>query len=255
MASLRLVYILTGLLLAMPVQALSLQGKTDFAERIQVNAATAGVIRSIAVRPGQSVKSGELLVSLDDTSHKARLSRARGLQQSLLPAVTIAELEFERAEELYDRDSLSQVELALAESRLSKAQGEYQAATAEVERFAFALSQTQIKAPAAARVVAVRANQGLYVDPAVSNDPLLMLVPASRMTAIVLIDAQQWRPALLNKQARVTMQGQTFSGVVDYLGLEPSTTIEGEPAYELRVQFNSESMLAAGLPVTVEIMD
>ncbi len=255
MASLRLVLTLAGLLQALPAQALSLQGNTDFAARIQINTATAGIIHRIAVKPGQAVKSGELLLELDATSHKARLDKAKGLQQSLLPAVTTAELEFERAEELYDRDSLSQVELTLAESRLRKAQGEYQAAAADVERFAFALSQTRIKAPATARVVAVSANEGLFVNPAVTNDPLLTLVPANRMSAIVLIDAQQWRPALLNKRARVSMQGQTFSGVVDYLGLEPSAKMGDKPTYELRVSFDSRGMLAAGLPVTVEIMD
>ncbi len=255
MGDFRLVFVLAGLVLSLPAQALSLQGKTDFAERIQINAATAGIVRKIAVKPGQAVRSGELLLELDDTSHKARLNQAKGLQQSLLPAVTTAELEFERAEELYDRDSLSQVELTLAESRLLKAQGDYQAAAAEVERYAFALSQTQIKAPAAARVVSVSTNEGLFINPDVTNDPLLTLVSATRMTAIVLIDAREWKPALLDKKARVTMQRQTFSGVVDYLGLEPSTTGGDEPAYELRVSFDSSGLLAAGLPVTVEIMD
>ena len=255
MASYRLVLILSGLLLSLSAQALSLQGRTEFAEPMQINAATAGVIRNIAVKPGQIVKSGELLIELDDTPHQARLNKAKGLQLSLAPAVTTAELEFDRAQELYDRDSLSQVELTMAESRLSLAQGEYQAATAEVERYAYELSQTRIKAPAVARVVAIMANHGYYLDPAVTGSPVLMLASANQMRATALIDAQQWSPALLNRKARVSFNGQSFPGVVDQLGLIQSDPANAKPAYELHVLFDNRRMLAAGLPVSIEILD
>ena len=73
----QLVLIMTGSMFSTLVHALSLQGVSDFAASMQLNAASAGVVRSIMVKPGQTVKPGQLLIKLDDTAHQARLQRAQ----------------------------------------------------------------------------------------------------------------------------------------------------------------------------------
>ena len=250
-----LALIVTGSMFSTLVQALSLQGVSDFAASMQLNAASAGVVQSIMVKPGQTVKPGQLLIKLDDTAHQARLQRAEARQQSLLPAVTTAELEFERAQELYDRDSLSQVELTRAETSLLKAQGDHQAAAAEVKLAAHDLRMTEVVAPEHARVWQVLANQGLYVDPAVTSTPLLILVSSRQMKAVGLISPDQWDPALLNKKATVKYRQQSFDGIVSHLGMAHSDRAAAQPAYELHVIFDSRQILPAGMQVSIEVAD
>ena len=118
------------MLLHLPLsQALTLNGFTAFDSVIELNARVSGVVDTIAVKPGQLVQKGDLLIQLDTVPYRARLDRAMAIEKSLQPVVLTAQMELERAEELYDRDSLSQVALKNAENALAKAEGNYQAAT------------------------------------------------------------------------------------------------------------------------------
>jgi len=58
-----------------------------------------------------------------------------------------AQLELERAEELYDRDSLSQVALKTAENVLTEADGAYQVAIADKVLAEYQLKNAAITSP------------------------------------------------------------------------------------------------------------
>lgn len=65
------------------VQTVIVSGRVLPPSRISVGSMVAGVVRSIAVKEGDHVQAGELLVQLDDTEAQAAVAAARaGLQQA-----------------------------------------------------------------------------------------------------------------------------------------------------------------------------
>ncbi len=235
------------------VWALSLNGVTEFGSITKINARSAAVIAEVAVSPGSRVKAGDLLLRFDATPHQARRDQTEARVKGLRPEVSIAELELERALELYDRDSLSEVELKKAENRLAAAQADLQAAEAELRLASYELQQTRITAPAAARVLSVDASAGQYVDPAVSSAALVSLVDARNMKAVAALTPEQWSPSLLNKKATVKFRGKTYTGEVSRIGLGHVQQANGQAAYQVEISFTTDNLIPAHMPVSIEI--
>lgn len=251
----QLMILVTGCLLWSSAQALSLNGFTRFGAVLGINASVPGKVESIAVRQGQRVDKGDVLIILDSTELNAELERAKAIAKSLLPTYEIAQLELERAEELYDRDSLSQVDLKTAESTMLKAEGDYEAAQAVVSMASYRLRQARIVSPLSGRVLSVEVSPGVYVDPSVNHQPMVKLVDSRQLQAIVAIKSEQWDANLLNKPATVTFRSRSFSGSVTSLGLASVQQNNGLPAYELSVTFTTDQLIPADMPVTIEIKE
>ncbi len=240
---------------ASAAQALSLNGTTEFGTRVELNAATRGVIRNVEVSPGQRVKQGAVLLKLDDTPHRATLSRTQAIARGLKPDVDIARLEMERAEELYALDSLSQVDLQNADNKLTRAEGALQAAEADRIAAEYELGRTVLTAPFDGRVLAVHVSSGQYVDPGVETTPLLTLVDSRNMIAVASIGGEQWRVSLLGQAARVRYRDKDYSGRISHLSLAPvqGTAGTGSASFLLHVAFTTDEPIPAGFPVSIDI--
>lgn len=253
--NLKVIVLLMSLFLWSTAPALSLNGVTDFAATFNLNSAVPGVVQSVNVKPGQQVKKGEVLIRLDATPHKAGLDKALATEKSLLPEVEIAQLELERVQELYDIDSLSQVDLKNAENKLTRAEGAYLGAQAETARAQYQFDQTQIRAPVDGQVLQVHVNKAAYIDPTVDLSPLITLVESRRMLAIGRLNSDQWNSALLNKAATINYQGKKFNGKVSYIGFKPDRSLEGKMAYAVHISFSSDLLIPSATPVTIDIKD
>lgn len=237
------------------VQALTLDGVTEFASVFELNTAANGVVKRIHVSPGQRVSKDQILIELDTTPHAAELERARAKEKALLPDVEIAQLELERVQELYAIDSLSQVDLKSAENKLTRAEGVYQQARAEAIIASYHLEQTIIRSPVNGRVLAVYTNRGQYVDAGEDARTLITIVESSHMKATGMLSSDEWDPVLFNKAATITYRDQEYTGRVGYLGLLDSAASNGKPAYAIHIYFETNRLLPARMPVGIVIED
>lgn len=236
-------------------QALTLNGFTNFETIVKLNARVSGIVQSIAVKSGQRVKKGDVLIQLDATPYQARLDKALALEKSLLPVVQTAQLELERAEELYDRDSLSQVALKTAENVLTEADASYQAAIADKILAEYQLKNAALISPINGYVLQVHTNVAQFVNPVVSLDSLITLATKGQMKAIALIKSEQWNSLLLGKIATVELGEKIFTGKVSYLGYKRVKQTDRLPAYEIHVSFEADQFIPAEMPVTINIKE
>ena len=244
------------LLVLLPVSsswALELTATSLFSSVFELNPAVAGVIKSIQVTPGQQVKKGDVLIEMDDTPYISRLNRARAIESALLPEVNVSEVEYERAQELYDRDSLSQIALQNAENKYLKAQGLYQAARSDLELREYELSRTKLRAPEDAQVLDLRIKVGRYLDPGVNNSPIITLADTRKITAVARLKADQWKSTLINKKAAIKFRGKSFKGIVRSIGLINLDNLSKKKEYGLYVDFISNTDIPEKMPLTVTI--
>lgn len=120
-------------------------------EQVEVRSEISGRVSGIHFKEGGRVARGDLLVKIDDSELRARLSRAKS-------ELDIAKKESDRFDELYSQKVASQREHDNAVSKLSVAQ-------AELELIQAQLAKTNIRAPFGGVVGLRSVSEGGYVTP------------------------------------------------------------------------------------------
>ncbi|WP_406695623.1 efflux RND transporter periplasmic adaptor subunit [Singulisphaera sp. Ch08] len=100
---------------------------------IDVRALENGYLESISVKEGQAVKKGDLMFKIVPVLYQARLNAENAEAQ-------LAQLEYKNTKKLFEKNVVSQNEVALLQAKLSKAQAKAELAGAE-------LNFTNIRAP------------------------------------------------------------------------------------------------------------
>jgi len=238
-----------------PLFALELDGQTDFAQRLQLNSSVSARVDAIMVTTGQQVAAGELLLRLETTELQARVDMARAGAAALSPAVARKLTELEKAQELFDRDSLALVELQNAEQDHAIAQARLDAAEARLARAEYRLSEAEIRAPFSGVVLTVEATPGQYINTDVSDRTLLTLADNKTMVAIALMPLESWRGDLLHRRANIIYNQQSFSGKVTGIGQQITRGENNHPAALLQISFDTDGKIPAGLPVKIRLAD
>lgn len=238
-----------------PLPALELDGHTEFALRLELNSSVSARVETILVSAGQAVEKGQLLVQLETTELQAGLDMAGAEVDALRPKVARMSTELEKAQELFDRDSLALVELQNAEQDHTIAEARLRAAEAKLARAEYRLTQAEIRAPFSGVVLSVEAMPGLYINTRVGEQTLLTLADNRTMSAIALIPLESWSENLLQRGARISYRKQSYKGRVSRLGRRITPGENKHPATLLEVRFETDGRIPAGLPVKIRLDD
>lgn len=239
--------------LSLQVQAIDLNGVAEFDHRLTLNSSISARVEQVHVTTGQAVASGDLLISLVATGLQARVDIASAEVDSLSPQVERELTELEKAQELYDRDSLARVVLEQAKQDYSIAAAHLAAAMAKLDLAVFHLSQAQIRSPIDGIVIDISAFSGQYINTRVNDQTLLTVADNTAMSVQALLPVESFTKALLGKTAQVTYLQQSFSGRVVAIDRQVSVGANNHPAMLLQVNFPTDGTLPAGLPVKIDI--
>jgi RND family efflux transporter MFP subunit len=110
--------------------ALTVSGYIINRERIEISPRFMGMVKWIGVKKGDAVTNGQIVVLLDDTEYRARLREAEGRAASARAAVSKAELDLERVNQLAKTDIASReaqdnarLQLDATRAQLKEAEG------------------------------------------------------------------------------------------------------------------------------------
>ena len=202
---------------------------------------TAQVV-AVNVKPGASVKKGQLLITLDNRRFLSRLDQARQAQKAAIAAekqaeqaVIAAQAAFSRTESAYNRtrkyfasQAATEVDLEKAEAAFLQAKAELGrvkesilAATAGIQQARevvneaeIALGYTEIKAPADSEVLKRMVEPG---DLALPGRPLLVLKTSEQLRLEAFV-----REGLINK----VKPGDTIRVIIDTLATTVNADVE-----------------------------
>jgi len=235
--------------------ALKLEGHTDFSKRYLLNLGVSGYVSEVVVSSGQSVKQGERLLMLDQRRFRTTLERAQALVKTRTPAHSQMLTELEKAQELYDRDSLALVELQQAENNLQLAEGELDIAQTKLLEAELDLKQSSLHAPIDGLVLQLHTHKNRYINTQVADQTLVTLVDNRNMLAIAGLATEQWDPELIGKPARVDFRGKIYTGKVIKVANELVQQGPDQHLYELQVLFVASGEIPANMPVNIEIQE
>lgn len=139
---------------------------TEVAAQIQAR------IKAIHVKAGDSVKPGQILITLDDQNLKARSAQAGGNLNAINARLQSARSHFNRTQGLFDKESATLADLESAKAGYESLKAQAASARQALNETRHVLHYGQIKATFAARVIDRYAEPG---DIALPGNKLLAL--------------------------------------------------------------------------------
>ncbi len=212
-----------------------LRGKTDSKRTARVSAELSGRVIARPVERGQAVKAGDLLCELAVDDRAVNVTEAKA-------KLTQAEIEYQGALELQERQLLSEIQIAQRKAELESAR-------AELARMELDLARTQIRAPfdgvieTLPMVVGDFASIGAECATLIDLDPLLITANIAERDINLI--------AIGNPVTGQTSTNEVLDGTVTFVGSLSDPTTRTYPV-EITVA-NPDNRVRAGLTTIVSV--
>ena len=204
---------------------------------VDVTTEVAGLVREIAFNSGQEVKTGQVLVRLNDDSDRAQLA-------SLQAAADLAETVYKRDKAQFDIQ-------AIAKAQLDADAADLKSKRAQVDQQAALVVKKTIRAPFAGRVGITTVNPGQYLNP---GDAIVTLQAIDPIYADFFLPQQQLGQLQVGQTIVVDTDAfgnRTFDGKIRSINPRVDSTTRNVQI-EATVD-NSERKLLPGMYANVKI--
>jgi len=198
---------------AAPIErVMSFPTRESFAEVVSLNesrlaAEAAGMVRQWHADVGASVKSGDLLLSLDDRDAKLSLAQAKAATGAMQARLDLAQSHAKRAQELSFTGFVSKEALSLRQTELALAQAELASAQAQQDLASRQLEKMQLFAPFDGVIVERHAQVGEKLP---AGTLAFVLTDPSAVEVQSLLSADQIAGLQKAQSIHATIGGETY---------------------------------------------
>ncbi len=252
-------------------------GKIEPRTQVKVSADIPGKVLRLAVKEGDRVRRGQLMLQIDDTQYRAlqdqaraALASAQARQREAQAALKVAESNFGRQRTLFDEKLLSTAEWDQASTAHESARSLGATTSEDVTRARAALegasdnvSKCRFLAPFDGVVSALNVEQGEIVITGTMNNPgtqILVVSDLSRMLVRADVDETDVVDLRLGQKAKITVDAlpdTSFTGTVTEIGNTAKRSLtgtEGQTNFEVKVVFDHDvPQVRPGMTADVEI--
>ena len=188
------------------VDRTSLPAALEPRQRAVLAAEVGGAVESVRAELGQAVGKGQVLAAIDERALAQQVAEAEAWLRQ-------ANLQFERAENLFERKAVTKAQLLDAVTNRD-------VAVARLASAKLALDKARVTAPWAGRIAARHVEVGSFVAP---GTPLFELVDASRVKVRAEARSADVRFLAVGREVEVSFDaypGETFPAKIERLGAE-----------------------------------
>jgi HlyD family secretion protein len=253
-------------------------GKIEPRTQVKISADIMGKVVRLAVKEGDRVKKGQLMLQLDDTQYRSAAGQARAALASARARLKDSEqtlktvtANHDRQRSLYEQKLLSNAEWDQAQSNFESARASQLTAAEEVARSSAALQaaddnlrKTRFEAPFDGVVSALNVEAGEVVITGTMNNPgtqILVVSDLSRMLVRADVDETDVVDMRIGHQAKITVDAlpdTSFPGTVTEIGSTAKRNAtgisEGQTNFEVKVVFDQDvPEVRPGMTADVEI--
>ncbi len=216
-------------------------GKVQAQKKVDISATIAGQITHLAVKEGDRVRKGQLLLQIDAVNPRAA---ARSMEAGVLALMRDldsararleqAQDDLKRTEENYKASIIPEADYRRAQTNLTSAQAAVQAAQVRVDQARASsegardtLAKTTVLAPMDGTITAKRVEEGEVAVVGVLNQPGTVLLTVSDMSVVeteMEVDETSIPSVKVGQEARIRIDAypnRTFNGVVTEVGNSP----------------------------------
>ena len=229
-------------------------GKVEAKKKVDISATIPGQITLLAVKEGDRVSKGQLLLTIDSINPRATARSTEFSMQALLrdqqsaqANLAQARSDLRRAEENFAARIIPEAEIqrarttmATAEAAVAAASQRVQQARATLEGARDTLAKTQVRSPMDGIVTAKRVEEGEVAVIGIQNSPGTVLLTISDMSVVeteLEVDETSIPSVKVGQEARIRIDAypnQTFKGVVTEVGGSPILPAAGQSSNAIK---------------------
>jgi RND family efflux transporter MFP subunit len=222
---------------------------------VEIRPQTTNLLKSVHIKEGQFVRSGELLFTLDDRNDRANLDKANAQLARDQASLSDLDRQYKRSQDLVAQKFISQGASDTLQTQLEAQRALLKSDQAAVQLARIAISYATIHAPMAGRVGAINVASGSLVQ---SSTPLASLTQITPISVSFTVPESSLQ-ALLEAHKRGTVNVKTMRS-------NPDKTLEGKLSFidnavdpvagtiRVKAQFdNSDTALWPGQYVNTQI--
>jgi HlyD family secretion protein len=253
-------------------------GKIEPKTQVKVSADIAGKVIHLAVKEGDAVRKGDLLLQLDDTQYRAAhqqaqaaLATAKSRVREAESALRANEANYTRQRSLYEQKLLSDAEWDQATSAHESALSAVATTREEVARAGAMVaaardnvSKCRFIAPFDGVVSALNVEQGEIVILGTMNNPGTQILTVSDLSGMLVradVDETDVVDLKLGQKAKITVDAlpdTSFAGTVAEIGNTAkrslTSSVEGQTNFEVKVLFDDNvPTIRPGMTADVDI--
>ena len=232
---------------AMMAQASEYPAVIEWSGKVALTLPVSGVLENVVAQPGQMVRKGDLLASLEPTLFKAGVAEARADLDRLGEEHADANRDLERVRELYARTVASTTELDAARLRFARAGSGLAAAQARVERARRLLAESELRAPFDAVVLARHAEPGLVITSQCQPAAVVTLARAGEFIARGQISPAQAAEVKLGEEVEVSLAEHVLKGKIQALAAD------ADHQYRLEIVLPRQTGLMVGQQASIRL--
>jgi HlyD family secretion protein len=267
------------------VARVTANGKIQARRKVDMSALVMGQIVNLAVKEGDKVQKGQLLLQIDKAQlaaqaagREATLGAMRNDLDAAKSTAAQAKLDYDRAKQNYDARILPEADMQKAKSGLDTANSTLAATEqrmrstgADLAASRDSLSKTTVTAPLAGIVTALPIKEGEVTVIGTMNNAgtqLLTISDMGEVEAVMMVDETSVPQVKLGQTASLTIDaypGQTFKGIVTEVGSSPIpkndpdllSLVANSEAINFKVKLRLETppdTIRPGFSVTAEIV-
>lgn len=241
--------------------AVEAAGLVEPSKTVELKSKASGEILEMRAETGDRVKSGELLVRIDERNPRNALAQAQAQLEAAQARRSIAKAQAERAERLLASRTINEVDYEQTQLEFANAKAEVVRSEVAVETARIQLDDTNVLAPMDGMIIERLVEKGQVISSPimdVGGGTLLMKMADLRTVQIrTLVDETDIGKIEPGQTAEVTVTAfpnQPFTGSVEKI--EPQASAE-ETVTTFAVQIvldNERALLRPGMNAEVEIL-
>lgn len=195
-------------------------GTVEPEKDVQVRSRIAGIVETIYVDDGDTVKKGQPLLEIERDLLEAQVREAQAALEGARVELRYAKLALDRSEELKSGGAASQQKHDDSRSRFERARASVSQADAHLDNLSTQLSYATVRSPMSGRVLEVHVEEGSAVSPVTSvtgGVVLVSLAGTDKLFLEGLVDENEVARVMVGQQARIRTEAfpdRVFEGNV-----------------------------------------
>lgn len=235
------ILIIVLLLLNTTAHSIELDASLAWAGQYRYGFVVNGVVDKV-ISAGAKVKKSQSLANLDREPFNYKLKQSQALMNKIEPLVLDAKLEFDHANELFERTVLSEVELQKIKGKYQSLAAEKAVENAKLQAARWELKRAVLKSKEEAYVIYSNVLPGMIISDENKSDVYIELASVGRASAIALLSIEQKIQLKLESTVEVEIDGDKMPASIHSIAMQP----DKNNLYQVVAVFNYARMIEPG---------
>ncbi|MGE7991156.1 efflux RND transporter periplasmic adaptor subunit [Pseudomonas sp. NPDC089554] len=167
-------------------------GRLEAVEVVDVRPRVPGTLLTVHFKPGQQVRQGELLFSIDPAPYQTQVNQAQANLAAAQTRKQLAETDQARGRRLVEANAISRREFDALDNASRETAAALKGAQAALEHAQLQLGYTQVRAPIAGRISRAEITAGNVLGAGGDAAPLTRIVSNDKLYAAFNVDEQSY---------------------------------------------------------------